>query len=90
MRCPSCGIELVEQPGKALHCACGWREESPHAARRLLAFGIVLDLLGTLLLAYLLINELAATLWIALAGALMAGGVVLIVMGALKQQRKKI
>ena len=89
MQCPNCGAELVEARGGPRLCACGWRGESPRAGLPLLLMGALLDAAGTLLLVYLLLQNLAGTPWIGVAVSLMAGGVALIVMGAIKQKNRR-
>ena len=88
MQCPRCGAELVEYGGGPRPCACGWRGESPRVGLRLLLMGALLDAAGTLLLAYLLVQDLAGTPWIGAAVSPMAGGVVLIAMGAIQQKNR--
>jgi hypothetical protein len=88
MQCPRCGAALTEYGGALRLCACGWRGESPRVGLRLLVMGAVLDAAGTLLLVYLLVQNLAGTPWIAAAVSLMVGGGVLIVTGAIKQKSR--
>ena len=90
MQCPSCGAALVEASGAGGRCVCGWDVAAGRkAAFRLLGMGVFLDFLGTILVAYLFLANMAGTPWIGVAGALMAAGVAMIVMGALKLSGRK-
>ena len=91
MQCPRCGAELVQTSAGSFRCACGWKSRAhPAAAIRLLGVGIVLDFLGSAVLAYLFILDMSRTPWIGVAGGLMAAGAAFIVRGAMKLSRQRI
>jgi hypothetical protein len=81
MECPRCGALLGEAGGKPARCACGWNPAGAalQASLKLLIPGLLLDLSGTLLIVYSVVN---ARSYVALGVILMVAGSMLLVAGA--------
>ena len=85
MECPRCGSVLADGAVAPPRCQCGWDPgEARKAGLRIFLAGLILDVTGTLLLAYSILKDRAYLP--AGIGLMMVGGSVL-ALGAIRMAR---